>query len=261
MLNFVKRERKEIDKLQSTLHLSMLKKLYLLAMLLLPFWAVAQNTYMTGNVFDNEQRSMALQGVSVRNLATKAIVVTDKDGHYAIPAKTGDLISYGLMGYQTDTVYLINLFPKNVYLRAVVNNLQPVNITTTKVSPYLDVKDPEATPSRQVDYSKNKGGLRLNLGYGKYRRQQVKEQELEEEADLQEEITKNFNREVIQKLVNYREKDLDDYIGLYRPTTSQVKAEKPFNYTYYIATTFHEWRKLPPEERKLPPLPKLKGPN
>jgi len=60
-------------------------------------------------------------------------------------------------------------------------------------------------------------------------------------------------------LVNYKDKDLDDYIGLYRPTVEQVKADKQFDYTYYIATTFNEWKKLPAEARKLPPLPKLKG--
>lgn len=238
--------------------MDMLKKLFLLMIFCLPLFVYAQN-YMTGNVFDNDQRNLALQGVSVRNLSTKAVVVTDKDGHYAIPAKNGDLITYALMGYQTDTVYLVNLFPKNKYLRAAVNNLNTVNVTTAKVSPYLDAKDPDAKPARQVDYSKNRGGLRLNLGYGKYRRQQAKEQELEQAADINEEISKNFNREVIQKLVNYKGKDLDDYIGLYRPTVAQIKADKEFDYTYYIATTFTEWRKLPENERKLPPLPKLKG--
>lgn len=238
----------------------MLKKLSLLALLLFPFFLQAQ-TFMTGNVFDNEQRSTALQGVAVRNLTTKAVVVTDKDGHYAIPAKTGDLLAYALVGYQADTVYLVNLFPKNTYLRMSVNSLNPVNITTTKVSPYLDTKDPEATPARRVDYSKNRGGLRLGLGYGKWRRQQEKEQKLEEAADINEEISKNFNKEVIQKLVKYKEKDLDDYIGLYRPTIEQVKAETPFNYTLYIATTFSEWQKLPAEARKLPSLPKLKTNN
>lgn len=236
-----------------------MKKLFFIAMLLLPLLSMAQDTYITGNVFDNDQRTLALQGVSVRNLSTKAFVVTNKEGHYALPAKTGDLISFGLVGYKTDTIYLTNLFAKNVYLRVDVNTLNTVNVTTTKISPYLDTKDPEAVAAKRLDASKNRGGLRLNLGYGKWRKQQAKEQELSEAADINEEISKNFNKEVIQKLVNYKEKDLDDYIGLYRPTIDQVKAETPFNYTYYIATTFHEWRKLPAEARKLPPLPKLKG--
>lgn len=237
----------------------MLKKLYLFIFMLFPIAAMAQETYVTGNVFDNEQRSTALQGVSVRNLTSKAVVLTDKDGRYAIQAKKGDLISYASMGYQTDTVYLVNLFPKNVYLRSAVSTLNAVDITTAKVSPLLDTKDPEAVAARRVDASKDRGGLRLNLGYGKWRRQQAKERELEEAADINEEISKNFNKTVIQKLVNYKEKDLEDYIGLYRPTVEQVKAETPFDYTYYIATTFSEWRKLPADARKLPPLPKLKG--
>ena len=236
----------------------MLKKLYLLGLLLFPVFTWAQS-YVTGNVFDNEKRSIALQDVAVRNLTTKAVVVTDKDGRFAVPAKAGDLISFAMVGYQTDTVYLTNLFAKNIYLRASVNSLNTVNITTTKVSPYLDTKNPEAEVDKQVNYSKNRGGLRLGLGFNKMRRQAAKEQELEEAADINEEISKNFNKTVIQKLVNYKENDLDDYIGLYRPTVDQVKTEKPFNYTYYIATTFHEWRKLPADARKLAPLPKLKG--
>lgn len=220
---------------------------------------MAQETYVTGNVFDNEQRGTALQGVSVRNLTSKAVVLTDKDGRYAIQAKKGDLISYASMGYQTDTVYLVNLFPKNIYLRLAVNTLNTVDVTTVKISPYLDTKDPDAVAAKRVDASKEKGGLRLNLGYGKWRKQQAKERELEEAADINEEISKNFNKTVIQKLVNYKEKDLDDYIGLYRPTVEQVKADTPFDYTYYIATTFNEWKKLPADARKLPALPKLKG--
>lgn len=249
---------KDIFTARKKINLRMYKKLYAVLLLLMPICGYAQNTFMTGNVFDNENRSNKLQGVSVRNLNSKAVVFTDKDGHFAIPAKNGDLLAYALMGYQTDTIYLVNLFPKNVYLRADVNSLNPVNITATKVSPYLDTKDPEAQAARQVDYSKNRGGLRLGLGYGKLRRQQAKEQTLEEEADIQKEISMNFNKEVIQKLVNYKGKDLDDYIGLYRPTINQIRLEQPFNYTYYIATTFNEWKNLPAELRKLPPLQKLK---
>lgn len=220
--------------------------------------AVAQNSYMTGNVFDNDQRSLAIQGVAIKNLTSKAIVMSDKDGHYAIVAKKGDLLTYSLVGYQTDTVYLTNLFPKNTYLRVSVNNLEAVNITATKVSPYLDFKDAEAVATKHIDYNKNRGGLRLNLGYGKLKRQQAKAGELEEEYEYIEEINKNFNIDVVQKMVNYKEKDLVHYLDLYRPTVSQIKAERPFNYAYYIATSFSEWKKLPADAKRIQQLPKLK---
>ena len=232
----------------------MRKKLYFLILLWFPFFALAQNTYMTGNIFDNENRSTPIEGVAVRNITSKALVFTGKDGHFAISAKAGDLLSYALVGYKTDTVYLVNLFPKNIYLRAAVNNLNPVNITTAKISPFLNTKDPDAVADRQLNYSKDRGGLRLGLGYGKFRRQLAKVQGLEEEDILQEEIAKNFNFDVVQKLVKYKGKDLKDYLDLYRPTITQIKTERPFNYTLYIATSFHEWQELPADAKKLPSL-------
>lgn len=248
----------ELRARERSLNLVMYIRFCLLLFLLFPVLVNAQETYMTGNVFDNDTRATVLQGVSVKNLTTKSFAVTDKDGHYAIVAKKGDLLSYTMVGYAIDTVYLTSLFPKNIYLRVAVNNLQPVNIVTTKMSPYLDLKDREAVAARSVDYSKDRGGLRLNLGYGKMRRQQAKVNELEEEYDFIEEINKNFNQQVVQKMVNYQGKDLVDYLDLYRPTVSQIKADRPFNYTYYIATTFSEWTKLPADAKKLPKLLKLK---
>ncbi len=215
-------------------------------------------TVLTGNVFDNDTRSSAIVGATIKNLTTKLVVLTNKDGHFAIPASKGDLISYGMVGYQLDTIYLINLFPKNIYLRVAVNTLDAVNITTTKVSPYLNTKDPDAVSEGELGYSKYRGGLRLGLGYGKLKRQQNKVYDLEEEDSYQEEIAKNFTKVIVEKLVNYKGEDLRDYMDLYRPSVSDIKAERPFNYAYYIATTFQEWKNLPLEFKKLPSLYKSK---
>lgn len=236
----------------------MLKKLLFLLVFVLPLQLLGQNV-LTGNVFDNETRSLAIDGATIKNLTTKSVVITNKHGHFAIPAKIGDLISYGMVGYELDTVYLTNLFPKNIYLRVAVNNLNTVNIVTTKVSPFLNTKDPDAISEKEIGYSKYRGGLRLGLGYGKMRRERDKVYELEEEDSYQEEIAKNFNKENIQKLVNYKEDDLRDYMDLYRPSVADISAERPFNYAYYIATTFQEWKKLPVEARKLPSLYKNKS--
>lgn len=237
----------------------MLKKIYILLLLVLPIQLCAQNNVFTGNVFDNENRTMALEGATVRNLNNKAFALSNKDGHFAIAAKIGDLISFGRVGFQADTVYLIKLFPKNIYLLPQVNNLQTVDVNATKLSPYLTTKDPNATPSRPIDYSKNRGGLRLNLGYGKFRKDQLKIQELEDNQKYEEEITKNFNEEVITKAVNFQETNIKDFMALYRPTVGQVKADRPFNYVYYTAKAYHAWLQLPLEQRKLPPLPKFKN--
>ncbi len=235
----------------------MLKKLLLLFALVLPINMLAQ-TALTGDIFDNDLRSLSIEGATIKNLTNKSIALSNRDGHFVIPAKVGDLISFSFSGYQTDTVYLINLFPKNMYLLAQVNTLNTVNITTTKLSPYLDFKNPEAKPSREVEYDKNRGGVRLALGYGKFRKDQLKIQNLMENERFQAEITENFNEETVNKSVKFEGKDIRAFLDLFRPTVDQVKAERPFNYDFYIIKAFHSWSKLPLDQRRLPPLPKIK---
>lgn len=245
------------NRRKRALNLNMLRKVFLLFLLLIPIITSAQGV-LTGNIFDNTNRSILVEGATVKNLTSKAISLTDKDGHFIISAKVGDLVSFGLVGYQTDTVFLINLFPKNVYLRAEVNNLNTVNITGVKLSPFLDLKDPSAMPSRQVDYSKERGGLRLNFGYNKFRKQQVKVQELEDYDQYNEEISRNFTEAFVKKLLKIDGTDLKNFMEMYRPTVNQIRSERPFNYELYTAQCYSTWLKLPVGQRKVPNLLKLK---
>lgn len=239
----------------------MLKRFILLLFILIPLKLFAQNSTLTGNIFDNENRSTSLEGASIKNITTNGFVMSDKDGHFAIAAKVGHLVSFSSVGYQTDTVYLTNLFPKNVYLRVAVNNLNTVDVTSVKLSPFLILKDPNAAPARQVDYSKERGGLRLNLGYGKYRKEQAKIQALEEYDRYQQEISKYFNEDYVKGLLKFKGNDIKNFLSLYRPTVQQVKGVNPFNYDYYIAQAYQAWLNLPLDQRKLPALPKLKTNN
>jgi len=236
----------------------MFKKVFLSFLLFIPVLVSAQSV-LTGNIFDYTSRSVLLEGAIVKNITTKTIILTDKDGHFVLSAKVGDLVSFGMVGYQTDTVYLTNLFPRNIYLRVLVNNLNTVNIVGAKISPYLDLKDPYAMPSRQVDYSKERGGLRLNLGYGKFKRQQQKVQELEEYDQYNEEISKNFTADFVKKLLKIDGEDLKNFMEMYRPTVAQIKSERPFNYELYTAQCYSAWKKLPTGQKKLPSLLKAKG--
>jgi hypothetical protein len=236
----------------------MTKKYIYLFLLLFPLQLLAQNNVITGNVFDNENRKISLEGTSVKNLSNKLFVLSNKDGHFAISAKVGDLITFNRVGYQPDTIYLENLFPKNVYLVPDINNLKTVDITSTKISPYLNTKDPNATPSRPVDYSKQRGGMRLNLGYGKFKKDAAKIKALEENERYQEEISKNFTEEYIINLVKFEGPGIRDFMDLFRPTVAQVKAQQPFNYAYHTAKAYRAWLQLPVDQRKLPPLVKKK---
>lgn len=238
----------------------MYKKFIIIIFCLFPFVSFGQGM-LTGDIFDYENRSVKLQGATIKNLTTKAFTLADKDGHFAIAAKIGDLVSFAMSSYQTDTLYLINLFPKNIYLRIEVNNLNAVDINGVKISPMLgNLGNPDnKMPTKGVEYSKERGGLRLNLGYGKYRRDQAKIRELEEDEDYREEISENFNEEYVKKLVKFEGPGIKDFLIMYRPTVNQVKAERPFNYAYHTARAYQAWLKLPLDQRKLPSLTKPKN--
>ena len=78
------------------------KKLLLL-LLLLPFSVLAQNT-LSGNVTDGVS-GLPLPGVSVSVQGTTNGISTDFDGNFQLSGvKTGDVISFSFLGFQTQTI-------------------------------------------------------------------------------------------------------------------------------------------------------------
>ena len=208
---------------------------------------------------------MTLPGVTVRNLTSKLVVSGTDAGQFTIAANVGDLLEFSLSGFGRDTLYLVDLKPKRIYLTPSSKNLKEVDIVSTKVSPYLDVTNPNAKPSTRVstdgiEGKKNNdraGGVRLALGYGKYRREQDKVRMLEERDAVYTEISANFNEQTVGELTKLKGAELKEFMNMYRPTTALVLGERPFNYPYYIAEALQKWRNLTPEQRRMPPMQKL----
>lgn len=234
----------------------------------LPVGVFAQ-TVTTGTIFDYSNKKLSLLGVSVKNLTNKKSTSTNNAGKYTISANVGDLIEFSLVGYHTDTLYLTNLLNRTIYLPTKSNNLNDVNIQAVRLNKSLvNIKDPLAekytllSTGGNLDRKKmtdKVGGLGLNLGYGKYKRQQRKEADLEEKERYQEEIDDNFNEKTVSEMTKLEGQDLKNFLLIYRPSVEAVKAERPYRYQYYISRAFVAWQKLSPQERKLQDLPKLKA--
>lgn len=228
----------------------------------------AQKTVVTGAVYDDANKSVELPGVTVQNLNTKAISMTNNKGRFTIAAKVGDLLSFSYVGFQTDTLFLTNLLTKIVYLPHANFVLGQVDIESTRINKEVSqAKDELAETYTRFGTGGNLarkrnndkvGGLQLNLGYGKYRRNQLKEAELRKREQLYEEIDRNFNENAIQKLIDLKGKELKAYMVNYRPTADQVQEQEPFNYTLYIVRTYTEWTKMSPEQKKALELPDLR---
>jgi len=242
-------------------------KLIVFLLLALPFGALAQ-TVTTGVVFDYNKKSVTLLGVSVRNLNSKKVTTTTSTGKYTIPASVGDLIEFSAVGYHTDTLYLTSLLNRSIYLPVKSTSLADVDVRAVRMnSQVTDAKDPLAEKYTLLNTGGNLGrkrmkdkvgGLNLNLGYGKYKRQQRKEADLEEKEMYQEEIDASFSEKAITDLTKLQGEELKNFMIIYRPSIEAVKSERPFRYNYHISQAYAAWQKLTPQQRKLQDLPKLK---
>jgi len=242
-------------------------KLIIFLLIALPVGVFAQ-TVTTGTVFDYNKKSLTLPGVSVRNLNSKKVTTTSSTGKYTIPASVGDLIEFSAVGYHTDTLYLTSLLNRSIYLPVKSTSLMDVDVKGVRMNSQItDAKDPLAEKYTLLNTGGNLGrkrmkdkvgGLNLNLGYGKYKREQRKEAELEEKEMYQEEIDAGFSEKTIIDLTKLQGEDLKHFMIIYRPSIESVKAERPFRYDYHISKAFVAWQKLTPQQRKLQDLPKLK---
>lgn len=244
----------------------MLKNLLLLLLFIVPFKPMAQSS-VSGTVYDFDNRTFPLQNVRVKNISNNQVVLTKAAGQFTLPARVGDLIEFSSMGYHTDTLFLINLDPKIIFLPGNSTTLKEVEILSAKVNPSILAPDPMARPYKRIatDGLQGKGnndragGMLFNLGYGKYRRQQEKIRLLEERDRYQAEINAIFTEAYVSDLVKLKGDDLKNFMSLYRPPEELVKSERPFNYAYYTVKAYHSWLKLSPEERKLSSMPRLKS--
>lgn len=232
--------------------------------MLLPLIGVAQET-VSGHVYDFENKTSPLEGVVVKNLTNGKVLQTPVNGQFSIAAKKGDLLAFSKAGYHTDTLFLTNLNTKRIFLPVSANELNEVNILAAKMNKGVLFKDPEAKEFKRFETDdlrgkKNNdraGGLKLNLGYGKYRREQTRKALLQQKEGYEEEINSNFNDRLITNLIKLTGEDLRAFKYLYKPSVLLVSAERPFNYSGYVIKAYNTWLKLPPQERKMPAMPKL----
>lgn len=71
--------------------------------------------------------SLPLAGVSIRNIHTNAVTVTNSEGYYSIPANSNDTILFRAIGY---VILALRkpLVPRTLYLRSQAMDLQGVEI-------------------------------------------------------------------------------------------------------------------------------------
>ena len=211
---------------------------------------------LTGRVYENKTRT-ALAGISIENLKSRVVTVSDQNGLFAIRAHIGDLITFSGFSYQTDTLYVKDLSQVEIFLDLKQNMLKGVDVTGSETKLGNLTAAPKLSPFGgqklvyQTDADGNaKGGLQFNLfdshsNANKKRRNT----QLEKDEQIKTDIIRVFSPENLKNYVPINGQEMDNFIILYTPDINTYTSSD-FNLTTYINNCYKEFRKIPLEKRQ-----------
>jgi hypothetical protein len=245
----------------------MIRLLFLLiGLLFLANISFAQGN-LTGRIYENKTR-IPLAGISIQNLKSKIMAVSDQNGIFAIRAHIGDLITFSGFSYQPDTLYVKDLGTIEVFLDLKQNMLKGVTVTGSEIN--LGNLKAAPTPSPfggqtlvyQTDANgAEKGGLKLNVfDSHSDANKRKKETQLGKDEQTKQEITRVFSPASLKDYIPITGQEMDNFIILYTPDINTYTAND-FNLTIYIDKCYQEFLKIPKERRQSKELTQLNKSN
>ncbi|MEO3403557.1 hypothetical protein AAFN85_06620 [Mucilaginibacter sp. CAU 1740] len=244
----------------------MFRSALVLILLFIASFAYAQHT-QEGIVYEIKTH-IALSGIKVENLNGKFKTQTDKQGHFSVPAKGGDLLVFSGMAYRTDTVVVTSLDARYFYLTPSQQQLNEVVINgkgaaAVNQSAFNQRIDP-LFHNQTMTYQRNtdgpygdgsvKGGVSLRVWSNKSTENNARKQAQLEERDRNiTKIQQTFSDDNIGKYVPLKNQELHAFTVRYTPDIKTFTA-KEFNLATYLSKCYEEFQKLSPEEKLKVPV-------
>jgi len=211
---------------------------------------------LTGRVLENKTR-FPLSGISVQNLKSNIITVSDQNGLFSIKAHVGDLVTFSGFSYQPDTLYVKDLSSVEILLDLKGTTLKGVTVTGTETRLGNLTAAPTLSPfgGQTLVYQKDangnyNGGLTMNIfdshSNANKRRKAV---QLGKDEELKQQIAKDFSPENLKNYVPLKDQEMTNFIIMYTPTIATYTSPD-FNLTVYIDSCYTEFLKIPPDRRQ-----------
>jgi hypothetical protein len=195
-----------------------------------------------------------LSSVHVQNLANKETAFSDNSGKFVIKASVNDVIVFSHPGYISDTLFLINLDVKRIYLLPQPFHLNTVTIVDRAFDPRRDY--PEAYVRGDWLKLPAGGGITFSpsrlLGK-KGRDARHLKRRLEREV-IERQIDTLFSKKLVSGFIPLKGRELEDFMSIYRPTLGFLKNASPQDLLLYINDCYKRYKRLPAEQRTLPKL-------
>jgi hypothetical protein len=189
-----------------------------------------------------------IENVFVRDMNSKEVALTDKKGNFEIKTAIGHTLILYSPGYVTDTLYVVDMEPKQIRLLIQGISLKQVNITSSRLAfnpreEYADVY----TKSRVYVMSPS-------TWFGKEGRDARRLKKFFDREEKERKVDQVFTRSYVGSLVPLKGQELEDFMTLYRPTYAFIIANNGPSLAVFVNDSYKKFMALPPEKRIVPKL-------
>lgn len=223
-----------------------LKKIYIIALLLISNVGLLSAQQIKGLVFDLES-SQRLSDVQIENISNNKSTTTASDGSFSIEGKKNDYLVLRAKGYDRDTAFIYQDGVSRIYLVRDKSIIRIDEVTVTRMTDSrLNTEIEKAkNNSKAVETSQSRGGLRVSPSrlFGKearIARNSIKILELEQEQRL---VDRTFTDELILSLIAMPNDQLALFKDKYRPTYAFIKQARKEDLTAYILDSYAKFKK------------------
>ena len=203
--------------------------------------------FLKGTVYDNSTNNK-LPDVFVRDSNIKQLGLTDKDGNFAIKTEPGHVLIFDCPGYVSDTLYVVDMIQQKIMLQTKTIALREVSINATRTTFDPRREYPDVYEKSKV-YIMSPTTWFSQEGKNARRLKRYFAHEAEERK-----IDAVFTRTYVGSIVPLKDKELENFMTMYRPTYAFINSNNAESLAVYINDCYKKYQILPPEKRALPKL-------
>lgn len=202
---------------------------------------------LKGTVYDGPGGNR-LSNVFIHDMTNKQATLSDKKGNFSIKAGPGHLIIFSSPTYISDTLYVVDMRPKEVKLISIGISLSEVNVSANRLA-----FDPRRD-YRQVYEKAKVYPLSPTSWFGSEARNARRLKRYFKREVQEREIDQAFSKAYVSSIIPLRGAELDNFMTLYRPSYEFVKSNNEQSMSIYINDSYKKYQALPPEKRQVQKL-------
>jgi hypothetical protein len=219
--------------------------LLMLCIGLLSLNAKAQQNTIRGQVVETGTNTK-MPEVLVRNTNSKQVTFTDNSGNFKLNGAVGNIVIFSSPGYVSDTLYIADLTAKKIVMTPLGIALRQVNVRGQRFDPKSEYA--------QVYQRSKVYALSPTTWFGKDAKDARRLKKYFEKEVQERQIDSVFTKVYVGSLVPLKDRELEIFMNLYRPTYEFVRSNNGESMAAYINDSYKKYQALPADKRSVPKL-------